>query len=115
MQRRLVTMYPKFAGHKTRQCRCCVSCVLALGKSQSDRFFHRLLYSAEGKAANNLGVSSHIPTFCLNAITDLACVLAFAATHDTSTILSPAFRAAESCLWSAEIKMSGLTASAQAI
>jgi len=36
-------------------------------------------------------------------------------THDTSTILSPAIRAAESCLWSAEIKISGLTTSAQAI
>jgi hypothetical protein len=36
-------------------------------------------------------------------------------THDTSTTLSPAFRAAEICLWSAETKMFGLTASAQAI
>ena len=36
------------------------------------------------------------------------------AAYDTSTILSPAFRAVESCLWSAATKISGSTASAHA-
>jgi hypothetical protein len=34
--------------------------------------------------------------------------------HETSTILSPAFCAAQSCRWSAETKVSGSTARAHA-